>query len=182
MTDLPSDLTSLSTGARSLFSGAPDRRWSALNTTSSEMARSWERLGAGEIPSFLRTQMDEALAGVQRAVRSRDSVDLCRVAIRVGLAAADLELRYRPTAEVDRGRLGLQARQVQVNAAAGDAGAVLGDASTLETLWNRMRHAASPTDAEAIQASLADLRASAEAGDLGTAGEQAAMLVELSGG
>jgi hypothetical protein len=55
---------------------------------------------------------------------------------------------------VDRDRLDLWARQLLLDAAARDRGAVAGDAATLQVIWDRAGHGAEPAAAERVAAGL----------------------------
>jgi hypothetical protein len=63
-----------------------------------------------------------------------------RAAIDVRQAALDLLLQYRPPAVIDRARFDLWTRQVQLDAAARDEGALKGDVATLERIADRYSH------------------------------------------
>ena len=79
-------------------------------------------------------------------------------AIDVAQSALDLELRYRPPAEIDLARFELWARQIQVHGAAGDMGGVRGDVTTLEWVRDRFAHTIEAADITTINAHLEVLR------------------------
>jgi hypothetical protein len=66
---------------------------------------------------------------------------------------------------VDLERLDLWARQLQIDAAAHDPGAVAGDTATLQALWARTAHTVPPATAEPVKAALASLRRAADSRD-----------------
>jgi hypothetical protein len=86
----------------------------------------WKSYRAQQIPPLLRRQLEEA-------VRRRD-------ALGVRHAALDVLLQYRPPAVVDRARFDLWTRQVELDAAARDEGALRGDVATLERIADRFSH------------------------------------------
>jgi hypothetical protein len=74
-------------------------------------------------------------------------------------AALDLELRYRPPAEVDRARFDLWTRQAQVDAAAGRRFAVAGDVAALEWIRDRFARGLDSVALTRIDTRLDELRA-----------------------
>jgi hypothetical protein len=93
-------------------------------------------------------------------------------------ATADLTLRYRPQAEVDRMCFDLWTRELAVDGAAEDAGTVAGDVATLE--WLRDPLVFSATDTESVDDQLRHLRAAADAHDMTSAANAADQLRETT--
>jgi hypothetical protein len=123
------------------------------------MAAAWKRI-AGPPPEQLVDQLTDALDTLTRAVAARDPARARQAALQVEQAALDLQLRHRPAAGVDLDRTDLWARQLQVDAAAQDQGAVAGEAATLQLLWDRAGHnihTTDPTAAERVSAALRSL-------------------------
>jgi hypothetical protein len=87
-------------------------------------------------------------------------------------------LRYRPVTEIDRARLQLWARQVLVDAADNDPGAVSGDVATLELIRNRVRHSLDNGTAARLDAQLRDLRAAADSKDAAAAAKAVLTLLK----
>jgi hypothetical protein len=77
----------------------------------------------------------------------------------------------------DLARLRLWARQVAIDAAAKDAGAVAGDAESLKWTLQRVRHTLH--DAAAVDAALTELRTAVEGRDLALAASTARRLSHL---
>jgi hypothetical protein len=100
----------------------------------SGLTTAWNTYRREDIPPALERQMDDALRRLTRGGEARQA------AIDVGQAALDLLLQYRPPAVIDRARFDLWARQVQLDAAAHDEGALKGDAATLERIADRFLH------------------------------------------
>ena len=101
----------------------------------SELTTTWNTYRGEDIPPALERQLDDAL---RRLRRGGDKAR--QAAIDVGQAALDLLLQYRPPAVIDRARFDLWTRQVQLDAAARDEGALKGDAATLERIADRFSH------------------------------------------
>ena len=80
---------------------------------------------------------DHAVEALSRAVTARDQLAAWHSALDLRLAVLDLQLQFRPPAEIDRARLDLWAQRVLVDAGAADLDATSGDVATLE--WVRDR-------------------------------------------
>lgn len=112
------------------------------------------------MPPRLAAEMNRALKALSSAIGERDRARAGTAAIDVAQSALDLELRYRPPAEIDLGRFKLWASQVLVDAAAGDVGGVRGDVTTMEWIRDRFAADLEAADVTAIDAHLAGLRES----------------------
>jgi hypothetical protein len=130
---LPPELTALTAGARASFDAVGARRWAAVASWVDAMAAAWKSAGGSGVPRLLAGQMTRALDTLIRAVAARDPARARQAAHQVE-QALDLQLRHRPPAQVDLDRMGLWARQLLVDAAAKDRGAVASDAATLRIL------------------------------------------------
>jgi hypothetical protein len=162
---LPAELAALADGARASFDAAGAGRWTAAAAEGRAMAAAWKR-GRGGVPELLADQLTGALDALAGPVAARHPARARQAALRVEQAALDLHLRHRAPALVDLERLDLWARQLQVDAAAGDRGAVAGDVATLRVLWDRAGHAAVPAAAERVTAALARLAKAGDGGEL----------------
>ena len=149
------------------FDAAGSGRWAAASTERQGHDRG---LAAGrpdrDLPELLAEQMTTALDALAKAVGDRDPARARQAALRAEQAALDLELRHRDPAEVDLERLDLWARQLQVDAAAKDRGAVAGDVAILQIIWDRVGHTAAPAAAERVGADLAALAKTTDGKDL----------------
>lgn len=92
-----------------------------------------------------------------------------------GPASLDLQLRHRPRADIDMELLDLWARQLLIDAAAGNRGAVLGDAATLKWIRDRIAVDARP-DLDLIDARLRAIGTAARATDPGAVSAAAVKL------
>jgi hypothetical protein len=161
----PGGLTTLTAGARAAFDAAAAGRWATAASKVDAIDAAWRQVGGGGVPEQVADRLTRALGTLARAVPARDPARARQAALGVEQAALDLQLRHRPTAEVDLERLDLWARRLQVDAAAKDSGAVAGDVATLRVIWDRAGHAA-PAGADRVKASLASLARAADAEDL----------------
>jgi hypothetical protein len=144
----------------SMFVGARSKDWKAASRAAGGMTTGWDAVEAG-VPERLGTRMSDALDALDRAVGARNRLQASLAALDVAQTSLDLELRYRPPAEVDLARLDLWARQLVTDAGAEHAAAVRGDVTTLE--WIRDRIAIAGADANRIDDQLRHLEAAAEA-------------------
>jgi len=104
----------------------------------------WRNFRTREVPPRLARVMDDALA-------RRSAFDVAQTAL-------DLQLRYRPPAEIDRARFDLWARRLATDAAAGDAIGVTGDLVVLEWIRDRIAHTLGQVDRTRINTHLGALR------------------------
>ncbi|MBA2459664.1 MAG: hypothetical protein H0V43_12030 [Gemmatimonadales bacterium] len=162
----PKELETLYTGAADLFDAAQSGQWDTALTTYDEMNAAWEDFKSGEVPPRLEAQMDEALEELTGTLQAEAAEETRQATINVARASLDLQLQYRTAAETDLDLLDLWARQLVVDAAAGDQGGVLGDAATLKWIRDRVARDVTLKELQAIDARLEGLRAAAAAGDL----------------
>jgi hypothetical protein len=175
---VPAELETLSAGADDVFDLAESGRWKAGSTSVRTMGAAWKAFRTGDMPPRLETRMSRALDELHRAVAAHDAVEARRAALRVAQADLDLQLRHRPPAEIDRDRFELWARQLEVDAAAGNTGWVMGDLATLEWIRDRFVHRLDKVDAVRIDVHLGELRTRLNDDDLEGAGAEAARLGE----
>ena len=155
----PAELTALTAGSRASFDATGTRRWAAASSRVDAMDAAWKRARGSGVPELLADQLTGALDTLTTAVAAGDPARARQAALRVEQASLDLQLRHRPPAEVDLDRMDLWARQLLVDAAARDQGAVAGDAATLQILWDRAGHTADPAAGQRVGASLRAIRA-----------------------
>ncbi|MER5475123.1 hypothetical protein [Streptomyces sp. NPDC002685] len=129
----------------------------------------WDAYRASDaVPALLVRQMERDLDAWQKSPQDRAA------ALRVEQNTTDLRLRYEPVQTVDRARLGMWARQLGIDAAVGDKGAVAGDVTGLELV--RQRH--DTPESAAFSADLKTARDAADRKDAAAAGRIAQQLIE----
>jgi hypothetical protein len=193
--------------ANASFRAASAGRWRRAGAHASAAVGAWRADRAGGVPRRLVAPTRRAVAALVRVVdgrrlRARDvavdgrrrdrasavPVDARRrvlardAALDVVQAALDLELRYRAPAAVDRGRLDLWARRVQVDAEAGRRAAVKGDVAVLEWIRDRVAHTLDAVDRTRIDTRLVRLRANVSGARFAAATRSAADLRRLLAG
>ena len=174
----PTELEALSAGADDTFTAVRARDWKATAAGVAALTDAWEAYRALGVPPRLATEVGRALETLARAVETRDEARASTAAIDVARSTLDLELRHRPPADIDRARFELWARQILVDATAGDAAGVRGDLATLEWIRDRFAHTLDRVDVTRIDAHLGELRTSLGDEDLGGATATAERLRE----
>jgi hypothetical protein len=187
---MPPELEAVSRGARGVFAAAYSGDWEAAARSLDAVTAAWEdHRAAGTVPPLLDVQMGRALDALRGnalmpAVDDRNPEGARDAALDVEMAALDLELQYRPPAEVDLGRLNVWANQLALDSDSdeADAGHIAGDVSSLEWVWDRIAHRFDQADVDAIGGELADLRVAADDEDTDAAAEAAPQFVESVAG
>src|SRR5919197_1537133 len=178
---VPARLGALSAAVRMAFDAVGRNDWAGAAAASTALRQAWGAYRSGGVPAILDKQMSRDVDTLAEAVASRATAEAHQAALRVAQNDLDLRLRYRPVSEIELGRLGLWARQLVVDAAAGDRGAVAGDAATLGLIWLRVRHTVDPATAATVETRLRDVRAAADRRDIaGAAGAAPALLTALA--
>jgi len=166
---MPGELRDLTSGAQRISDVAEGADWQTAQTTLADVSYAWDLIRATDVPPMLETQMDEALAALNRALKGKIPSEVRQAAIEVARATSDLQLMYRPAAEVDLLRFELMLRQLELDSADGDAGAVAGDTTTLEWMRDRFASSLSVSDADRITGLLAEIRTAADREDFESA-------------
>jgi hypothetical protein len=178
----PRELKTLSDGADRMFRQAGSSDWKAASAGVRAMTAAWEKFRSGEVPPRLDDRLTTALERLTRAVDGRDSTKARLAAIGVGQSSLDLQLRHRPPAQIDRERFELWARQLSVDAAAGDMAGVRGDLATLEWIRDRFVNTLDKVDRTRIDTLLTELRTKVTDADLRGAAARAERLQAAIGG
>jgi hypothetical protein len=187
---VPPELEAISQGATEVFAAADSGDWEAATQSLDAMTAAWEaHRASGTVPPLLDVQMGQALDALRGnalmpAVDDRNREGARNAALDVEIAALDLELQYRPPAEVDLGRFAVWANQLAVDSTSDEAdpGQVAGDVSSLEWIWDRIAHRLDQADVDAIGGQLEELRVAADAEDTDAAAEAAPRFVESVAG
>ncbi len=162
----PAALVNLSSAVRHTFDALGKSDWSGAAAAVTALKPTWASYRAGRVPETLARQMSRDIAAIDTAVTSRKSADARHAALRIAQNDLDLRLQHEPLLTIERARVELWVRQTLVDAAAKDVGSVLGDVTTLEWTWRRIRGTINREVAARIDAQLKDLRQAADAKDL----------------
>jgi len=190
---VPAELETLSGGALEVFTAAGSGDWAAALATVERTTAAWETYRGGEVPRMVEPRMARVLEALSRAVDARVSHRARQAAIDTTQWSLDLQLRYRPSSEVDLARFDLWLAQLMVDAAAGDVASVNGDFFTLDYIRDRIEHTLHGTDRtrintqlevlyEAVSAALDGPDPQAASRDLSAAAAAAARLREAVAG
>jgi len=172
----PAELVILETGATGIFDAARSQDWTAASATVERMAAAWDRYRAGEVPKMIEPRMTRALGVLAEAVDARDTAEARHAAIDVARWSLDLQLRYRPPAEIDLDRFDLWLAQLQIDAASRDAAAVNGDFFTLDYIRDRILHTLGGADVTRLNTQLEELASAVGDEDFPAATDAAARL------
>jgi hypothetical protein len=178
----PAELETLSNGALDIFDAAQVRDWNAASATVEKISSAWENHRAGEVPKMVEPRMTDALAALAEAVDARAAAQTRQAAIDAARWSLDLELQYRPPAEIDLARFDLWAAQMAVDASAGRAAAVNGDFFALDYIRDRILHTLDGADVTRINALLEDLQGAVGDEDLAATTDAAERLRETLAG
>jgi hypothetical protein len=173
---VPSELDALLTAANESFVAVRSGDWSSAAGDHTAATQAWDTYRRGEVPPLIRSEMIRALARLGATIDARDRAPAMSAAIDVSQSALDLELRYRPPAEIDLARFELWSRQILAHAAADDLGGAGGDVASLEWIRDRFAHILDPADLTAIDVHLQALRGSVVDRDLGAIEAEATRL------
>jgi hypothetical protein len=155
---VPAELEALSAGADKSFAAIRAKNWKAAAASAQALNASWDSYRAGGVSPRLATEMSRALESLSNAIAGRDQSQAATAAIDVGQSALDFELRHRPPTDVDRGRLELCSRQLQVDASAGDASGVRSDIAAMEWIRDRITTTLEKVDLTRLDHQLGVLR------------------------
>jgi hypothetical protein len=178
----PASLDAISAGADDGFDAIQSKHWSAAASGERAAADAWDDYRHGEVPPRLAKEMNTALDALAAAVNARDQAQAGTAAIDVAQSALDLELRYRPPGEIDLARFELWARQILVDAVAGNLGGVTGDVATMEWIRDRFAAGLDSADRTRIDTHLLALSESVADQDLAAARSEAASLSDTLAG
>ncbi len=171
---VPAELETVSRAADDVLDAAASGDWKEASAAVESITGAWDAFRAGEVPKRLGSRMTDAVDALAAAVASQDARRAPQASLGVVDAALDLQLRYRPPAEIDLARLRLWARRLLVDAAAENAPAVTGDVTTLRWILDRV--ALNGADRRGIEDRLRHLEAVAEAQEFRVAMDEAVRL------
>ncbi|HEY3264928.1 MAG TPA: hypothetical protein VGK12_07205 [Actinomycetota bacterium] len=141
----PRDLVDLRSGAMDALREAASGNWPAARAELSRMRAAWTRYAhAGTAPVRLTGPMGRALFRLSHAIEAKASRTAQAAGIDVAQAAVDLELPFRPPAEIDVARFQLWIRQLLLDARSDQVGAASGDIAALEVTRDRFSAAIDP--------------------------------------
>jgi hypothetical protein len=168
---MPAELDQIHRAAGRVLEASQDEDWESASAELTEMTAGWDAYRAGQVPPMIEWAMDEAIQALAEAVNGRDPDEAGHAAIRVARSGLDLQLRYRPHAEIDLDRFQLWTWQLALDLAAEDPALVAGDVAALEWTRDRFAHALARSDQTVVDALLRELRSAVDAGSLQSAAD-----------
>jgi hypothetical protein len=176
---VPRALHKLTIGAMALLESARIQDWEKAAATHRHLAAAAKNVLAGGTPPLIAARLQSTLGSLAKAMKSHKAPRVTQAAIDVWQSALDLELRYRPVAEINQRRFELWTQQLRVHAAAKDLGGATGDVAVLEWIRDRFAETLDPAQRRELDLRLGGLRAAADARNLAAAADHAARLASL---
>jgi hypothetical protein len=173
---MPAELASLAASAEGILELARIGDWDSASATLTHMNAAWKMLRADNPPPMIAARLSEDLAALTRSVHGHQPARTAQKTIDVTQSVLDLELRYRPPAEIDAARIYLWTQQLRVHAAAKDLAGVTGDVAVLEWVRDRIARTLDAAGRSEIDSGLRELRAATDARNLPAAADHAARL------
>jgi hypothetical protein len=165
---LPADLLTLSGGALRIFDAAGTGGWAAAKTEVTRIQAAWTAYSVGDVPKPVTPLLTQAVKRLADAVGARSAARSRKAAIEVARLAFDLQLRYRPTTEIDLARSDLWAAQILVDAASDDTAGVNADVFALDYIRDRYVHSLEVPAAARLNTLLGEMQAAVIDDDLET--------------
>jgi hypothetical protein len=173
---LPAELQALESGWTTVFEAARARTWSTASVEVKRMAAAWTAYKVRGVPRRMEPRLTRSLETVADAVRAHDTQDARQSAIDTAQSILDLQLRYRPPAEIDIARFDPWLAQLIVDAGRKDASAINGDFFTLDYIRDRIMNALDAAAITRLNMQLEDLQGAVGDGHLAEAAKAAARL------
>jgi hypothetical protein len=173
---MPAELASLAESAEGILEAARVEDWEGASATIMHMNAAWKTLRAANAPPMIAARLSDGLDALTRSVKAHKSARTAQKAIDVAQSILDLELRYRPPAEIDGARFYLWTQQLRVHAAAKDVTGVTGDVAVLEWFRDRIAHTLDLAGRSEIDSRLRALRTATDARNLPAAADHAARM------
>ena len=155
--DVPPELQTMTGAAHGVLAAVAAEEWDAASSATSDLEGAWDGYRSGDIPVLITPLIEDAVAVLRSAVDDRDGAGASQAAIDGAQLALDLQLRHRPTAEIDLARFDLWLAQLQLDARAEDARLVNGDFFALDYVRDRILHALGSEDLARINLALEEL-------------------------
>jgi hypothetical protein len=172
----PPSSESLESGWTTVFEAARARTWSTASVAVKRMAAAWTAYKVRGVPRRIEPRITHVLERLADAVRAHDTQDARQSAIDTAQSILDLQLRYRPPAEIDRARFDLWLAQLIIDAGRKDASAVNGDFFTLDYIRDRIMNELDAAAIMRLNTQLEDLQGAVGDGHLAEAAKVAARL------
>ena len=155
--DVPAELGTMTGAALDALAAAIDEDWPASSAALDELATAWTAYQPAGVPGLVEPVLEEALQSLRSAIDDVDVAAAAHAAIGVARLALDLQLRHRPSVEIDLARFDLWLAEMEVDAATEDAALVNGDFFAVDYVRDRILHAIDPADLADVNLALEEL-------------------------
>ncbi len=167
---VPPQLATISTGAITVLEAAQAGDWDTASAALNTMRTAWDTYRVSTVvPPLLDLEMTSALEGLAGnslvpAVDAQNVTGAGKAAVDAAQAALDLQLQFRPPADIDQARFDLWIRQLEVDAGGDqpEPAYVAGDVSVLEWTWDRIAYTYDDQRRAEIEDLLVSLRKAAD--------------------
>ena len=173
---MPTGLASMAAMAGGVLEAARLNEWKGASVSVGHMNAAWTSLQDQPQPPMIAARLAGSLDALSTAVADHSAPRAEQGSLDLSQSVLDLQLRYRPAAEIDAARFYLWTQQVRVHAAARDLNGVTGDVAVLEWIRDRFIQTLQPSARAEINARLAALRSAATARNLPAVADHAARL------
>ncbi len=177
--EMPAAMADMNRALLEIIENAKSKQWRTAESALQQTETAKALIAANDIPLLVGPLLDDALKTLQNVVKQRHSGKAAAAAIELARLGLDLQLRYRSRAGIDLARLDLWAAQLQLDAVAGQEGAVRGDTFTMALIKDRIIRDLSPTDAQKVNVAFGNLLPAAKDAELGDAAVAATDLREI---
>ena len=148
--------------------------WADVSRATQRIRREWNAIRGHALPPLSVEQMNDAVVGLERAVKASEQSAISHAAVEVAQNAIDLGMRAWSVARVEAERFHLHAQRLRVSVAEADGAGVASDVASLEWISDRIVSSLSEGDQRELGAALTALRSAADSENLAATGDHAA--------
>lgn len=164
---VPGELAAIATSAGALFDATRANDWTTAAAQLDGLHAAWTAVRGGDVPKQIRESLDSEVAVLTTAVGGRNPAAAGQAAINALRLGLDLQLRHRPSTDVDLARMDGWGRQLLLDVAAAEpAGLIHGDVTSLKYVRDRVLATVNRTDLGKIDELIHQLAEASEGADL----------------
>jgi hypothetical protein len=170
---MPGALSGVTDAALAILDAVGANDWETAIGKLAALEASWRAVSPNDVPRLVAPVMTGSLDDLTAAVGTRSSRRAREAAIEVARSGFDLQLRYRPVAEVDLARMDLWAAQLLIDSSAGDRAAVGDDQFAIDYVRDRLLDALPPAELGRLSEKITEIQIGVVERDLGATGRAA---------
>ena len=138
---VPAEVAKLAAGAAEIYDAAIARETESARAAFEKMNEAWKsHTATGSVPPRLKEPTVAAMQALNEATHGEDRMKTLQASLDVLLAALDLELQFRPIAEIEIARFDHWLRRCIADALAKNHDGMMSDIATLEWVRDRFAH------------------------------------------